>query len=93
MKLIYSKQAVADLDRLRAFIAEHDPDAASRVTQALITRVDMLREFPQIGVELERNTAPAEIRDMVFGKYVVRYSIHETAVFILRVWHHLEERS
>ncbi|MEO9490955.1 MAG: type II toxin-antitoxin system RelE/ParE family toxin [Marinomonas sp.] len=30
------------------------------------------------------------MRDIIFGKYVVRYSVHASAIIILRVWHGLE---
>jgi len=33
---------------------------------------------------------PDSIRDMIFGKYIVRYSVHTSVIIILRVWHSLE---
>ena len=30
------------------------------------------------------------IRDFIFGKYVVRYTVHGAALVILRIWHHYE---
>lgn len=93
MKLVYAREAVADLIRLRRFIAEHDPGAAARVGKTLVTRIEQLRRFPQMGIAVEQALPPAEIRDMVFGNYVVRYSVHEGAVAILRIWHHYEDRN
>lgn len=92
MRLVYSREAVNDLIRLRAFIAEKDPGAAARVAQTLIARIAQLGQFPHMGVEVERAASPADIRDMVFGDYIVRYSVHEQALAILRVWHHYEDR-
>lgn len=93
MKLIYSREALADLVRLRAFIAENDPSAAARVAAALVKRVKLLRQFPQMGRIVEQATPPADVRDMVFGNYIVRYSVHTRAVAILRVWHHFENQN
>ncbi|HEX7326432.1 MAG TPA: type II toxin-antitoxin system RelE/ParE family toxin [Rhodanobacteraceae bacterium] len=93
MKLVYAREAVADLVRLRHFIATHDPGAAQRVGRELVRRIEHLRRFPEMGARVERAREPADIRDMVFGNYVVRYSIHARAIAILRVWHHFEERS
>lgn len=93
MKQIYSTQAVADLDRLRAFIAEKNPHAAQRVGQDLVERLENLRSFPRIGVSVPSAPDPDSIRDMVFGKYIVRYSLHTEAVIVLRIWHHYEDRS
>lgn len=32
---------------------------------------------------------PDSIRDMIFGKDVIRYSVHVSVTIILRVWHEL----
>lgn len=92
MKLVYSEQAVADLVRLRMFIAEKDPLAAARVAAELVSRVQNLCLFPEIGRVVELAPEPKVMRDMIFGKYVARYTIHSEAVVILRVWHHYESR-
>lgn len=93
MKLIYSEQAVGDLRRLRAFIAEHDPSAAARVAEELLTRLDLLRRFPAMGRRVEQAPDPETVRDVVFGAYVIRYLFHGETVAVLRVWHHLEART
>ena len=92
MRLVYSEEAVADLTRLREFVAEHNPTAAARIARELIDRIDHLRRFPEMGHRVERAPDPEAVRDMVFGTYVVRYLVHGGTVAILRVWHHLEHR-
>ncbi len=32
------------------------------------------------------------ISDLIIGNYIVRYLIHQKQVYILRVWHHKEDR-
>jgi plasmid stabilization system protein ParE len=91
MRLVYSREAVADLTRLRAFIAENDPSAAARIAAELVTRIDNLCRFPHIGVAVSHAPPPVEVRDMVFGKYRVRYAVHGEAISILRIWHHYED--
>ena len=49
MRLVYSEEAVTDLVRLRAFIAEKDSLAAARVAAELIARIENLRLFPTMG--------------------------------------------
>lgn len=92
MKLVYSEEAVADLVRLRAFIAEKDPSAAARVAAEIIARVENIRLFPEIGRSVALAPEPKVVRDAVFGKYIVRYAAHAEAVVILRIWHHYENR-
>jgi plasmid stabilization system protein ParE len=93
VRLVYSEQAVADLERLRAFIAEHNPDAASRIGAELVERIEHLRLFPEMGRRVEEAPEPDTVRDAIFGSYVVRYVFHGRTVAILRVWHHYESRS
>lgn len=92
MKLVYSEESVAELVRLRAFIAEKDPLAAAHVATELIARIENLHLFPTAGRAVELAPDPKVIRDAVFGKYVIRYATHTETVVILRIWHHYEDR-
>lgn len=88
MKLAYSQEAVVDLVRLRDFIANNDPTAAARFAADLVARIDGLRAFPEMGHSVSQAPEPDSIRDFIFGKYVVRYMAHGSALVILRIWHH-----
>ena len=90
MNLVYSQDAIADLTRLRHFIADNDPTAAARIAADLVARIDSLCAFPEMGRSVSQAPNPDSIRDFIFGKYVVRYTVHGTALVILRVWHHYE---
>ena len=90
MKLVYSQDAIADLTRLRTFIAENDPAAASRIAADLVTRINSLCAFPEMGRSVPQAPVPDSIRDFIFGKYVVRYTVRGGALVILRIWHHYE---
>ena len=92
MKLIYSEESVADLVRLRAFIAEKDSLAAARVATELTARIETLRLLPTMGRAVELAQAPKAIRDAVFGKYVIRYATHTETIVTLRIWQHYEDR-
>lgn len=90
MKLVYTDDAIDDLQRLKEFIAAHNPPAAARVAAELFGKIESLLDFPQIGAPVEVALVPDSIRDMVFGKYIVRYSLHANVIVVLRVWHGLE---
>lgn len=85
MKVVYTVEAVEDLKRLRQFIAEHNPAAARRIAAELVAKVKLLADFPAIGVPVAMAPLPESLRDMVFGNYVVRYSVHSNAIIILRL--------
>jgi plasmid stabilization system protein ParE len=90
VKLVYTDETIEDLKRLREFIAIHNPSAASRVAAELVGKIELLPDFPKMGTPVDLTPVPDSVRDMIFGKCVVRYSVHASAVIILRVWHALE---
>lgn len=92
MNLFYSAEALTDLARLRAFIAKHDPQAASRVARDLVKRIKNLQKFPEMGVSVPEAPDPNAVRDFAIGQYIVRYAIHAETLFILRIWHGRENR-
>jgi plasmid stabilization system protein ParE len=90
VKLVYTDEAIDDLKRLREFIEVHNPSAAAKIAAELVSKIELLPDFPKMGTPVEIAPVPDSVRDMVFGKYVVRYSLHASAIIILRVWHGLE---
>ena len=90
MKRVYTEDAVADLIRLREFIAVHNPHAAARMASELVNKIELLPDFPELGVSVRQAPDPASLRDIIFGQYIVRYSVHADTIIILRVWHSLE---
>lgn len=92
MRLVYSVETIADLIRLRAFIAAHDPNAAARIADELVTRLALVCRFPAMGKSVQLAPDPEIVRDAILGKYVVRYTIHPSSIVVLRIWHELEDR-
>ncbi|HEY4583852.1 MAG TPA: type II toxin-antitoxin system RelE/ParE family toxin [Lysobacter sp.] len=92
MRLIYSPEAVQDLARLRQFIAEKDPTAATRTAAELVARIEQLLTFPEMGRPVLQCPEPGAVRDFVFGSYIVRYTVHPSALAILRIWHQIEHQ-
>jgi len=90
MKLFYTPEAIDDLQKIRAFIEEKNPQAASRIGKGLVLRISELLQFPYAGKEVAKAPRPNIIRDQIVGKYVVRYLVADQAVYILRIWHHKE---
>ena len=92
MKLSYSREAIGDLIRLREFIATKNPMADQKIAKTIRKGISQLKTFPYLGVEVEQAPNPEMIRDLIIGNYIVRYLIHAKQIYILRVWHHKEER-
>ncbi len=85
--------AKSDLQRLYDFITPHNPIAAARAVQTIITSVEQLAEFPEAGAPW---TPDSRYRELVipFGAraYIARYRVLQERVIIVRVWHGLEDR-
>ena len=85
-KIIFSPQAIADLESAVRFIAKDNPDAAARVGNALIDRVSILENFPLVGSPYPKRLGG---RKLVSRPYIIYYRprLDENFVDILRYWH------
>ena len=91
MELRWTSKALADLVRLHNFLAQVNPEAASRVVQSLSVVPERLLEHPRLGRKLDR-FAPLEVRRLIAGNYEVRYEIAVDTIYVLRIWHTREAR-
>ena len=65
MNVIYSAEALDDLKRLREFIALHNPSAAIRIASELVSKIEHLSTFPELGTEVKQAPSPKVIRNIV----------------------------
>ncbi|TRW17591.1 type II toxin-antitoxin system RelE/ParE family toxin [Glacieibacterium frigidum] len=91
MKLIWTPEALEDVERLVDFLLPVAPAAAARVRERLTTAPQRLIDFPRIAAPL-RKFAPAEIRRLIVGDYEVRYQLVEDVIRVLSVYHTREDR-
>lgn len=89
MQLRFTRSSSRDLTRLRDFIARHDPRAAAKVSKRLGRTIRLLRDQPGLGQAVDELP---DVRELVAGDYVVRYTVRDECVVILRVWHGRENR-
>ncbi len=85
-KIIFSPEAIADLEAAVRFIARDNPDAAARIGNLLIDRVAILENFPLIGSRYPKRPG---VRLLVARPYVIfyRYIPEENCIHLLRYWH------
>jgi plasmid stabilization system protein ParE len=94
VNVVVTTEALADLDRLRTFLATRNPKAARRAVSFLVQSIGSLDIFPARG----QPSRIADVRELTvpFGRsaYVIRYAhtIGSDQVVILRIWHGREER-
>ena len=91
-RLIWSPQALLDVQRLYRFLAARNIDAARRAIKALRHGVKVLEHQAAIGRPIE--DMPEEFREWLidFGDsgYVARYRVESNVVVILAVRHQKE---
>lgn len=92
MKVRWTGKAVADLERLHAFLRPVAPDAAARVVAQLARAPDRLVEFPRLGERLDAYQ-PREVRRIIVGDHELRYEIASATIIVLRLWHCRERRA
>jgi toxin ParE1/3/4 len=94
VKLIVSLEAMADIERLRDFLADKNQDAARRAVVALTGAIESLTTLPDRG----RPSGMPGMRELIvpFGSssYILRYAHDPEAheLIVVRVWHGREER-
>ena len=91
MKVKYSPESLADLERVVEFLESENLYAARRVAIDLQKAVDRLKQFPQIGLPVLKAPDPEQIRDLYVGHYTARYLIANETIYILRIWHNKED--
>jgi toxin ParE1/3/4 len=87
-KIVWSQQARDDLQAIVLFIAQDNPAVAESFGYQLMSKVDLLMQFPLAGrVVPEENDET--IREIVFRPYRIIYKVmpDEQIIGIARVWH------
>jgi plasmid stabilization system protein ParE len=93
MKLEWSDQALADLDRFAEFLHREHPSLAPIVATEIIDKAQVLSEHPQLGRPLAGRQEYRQIVLQVLGAaYVFQYRFHGQRLVVLRVFHGREAR-
>jgi toxin ParE1/3/4 len=88
MQVSFTALALADIEHIRAYIANDNPSAAARMAAALIDAADRLSANPRLG----RLGAVSGTFEVVVRPYVLVYEINRAEIVILRVWHGRQRR-
>lgn len=91
MELKWTGKALSDLARRYEFLAPVNRGAAARTVQSLTAAPTNLLANLRIGERLEE-FEPREIRRILVGHYEMRYEIHESTIYVLRLWHTRDDR-
>ena len=89
MTVIFSPEARADLQHIRNYISQDNPQAASRMAVELIAACDRLELFPERG----RPGKKRGTRELTtVWPYVIVYRVRPDGIDIVRIWHGRQNR-
>jgi addiction module RelE/StbE family toxin len=85
MKLVWTKQAIADLNFAYDYIAETAPDAAEAIIERIEKSLESLRQFPEMG----RPGRVKDTREVVVPRtpFILPYRVRKNRIEILAVLH------
>lgn len=91
VKIKWSVSAQSNLDRLHDFLGQHDLGLADETLDRIVDGAASLADFPRRGQRLSefRGVSVHEFRT---GQYLIRYSIGDHQLNILRCFHVREDR-
>ncbi len=94
IKIKWLSEALADIERLYAFLHKKNPIAAARAAKAILEGSGFLKSMPDAGRPMEDDTGRREwFIPFGAGAYVLRYMRDEDdTLVVIRVWHSKESR-
>lgn len=87
-KIIWSEQARDDVQAVVLFIARDNPQVAESFGYRLMSKVDVLAQYPEFGrVVPEENDK--NVREIIFPPYRIIYQVlrERDVIAIARIWH------
>ena len=90
VKLIWTDQAIDDLQNIGDYIAENSEKYAKLTVRRLFERVEILKQFPNAGrIVPEQNEE--QVRELIEGSYRIIYERFDDRINILTVYHSSRE--
>lgn len=90
-QVVYSTEALADLERIVEFLLETSPDAASAAVEQIRTAVSILGAHPRIGRRIDAHMRELVITHGASGYLALyRHELRHEVIRVLRIRHQRE---
>ena len=86
VKIVWSEEALKDIEEIISFISKDSELYAVNFASKIISAVETLRVFPEIG-RIVPEYADPKIREIIYRNYRIVYQIEERAADIITVSH------
>lgn len=90
MDLVFTDEAIVDLEYIHRFLIEAEVANHQHIVEDIISGADSLLVFPRLGVQVQQADTNDTVRDYYYKNFVLRYLIRTSRISILRVWHQRE---
>jgi len=78
--------AIADMQEIKAYITEDNPEAAEKMGTAIYSKIEKLADFPEMGVSLgAKINIKTDYHFLVCGVYLIFYKIEGEFVSVYRI--------
>ena len=85
--MIWSTEALVDMETIYDFLAEHSQQAAQNVIEKILSRISQIEIFPESGAtQLRLKNPDKEYRYLVEGNYKIIYKITGQQAYIATVF-------
>ena len=91
MKVIVSPRAQRDFAAQVQWLSEHSPRTGRRAVTRIVEVLDLLSEFPDLGVEIASAVREKQVQ---FGRdgFVIRYRRTGGTIIVQRIFHSRQNR-
>lgn len=87
MRIEWSLRARADIRDLKAYIAKDSPYYALRFAERVISAVEKLKTFPQIGRVVPEADGRKDVREVIYQGYRIIYLVQPELISIVTIFH------
>ena len=85
-KIRINPAVIADVQEIITYIAEDNPEAASKMGDNIFSKIEKLADFPEMGTSLSSKiNIQTDYRFLVCGVYLIFYKIEGEFVSVYRV--------
>lgn len=91
MKVVLSPRAELDFEAQVQWLKEHSPDVGRRAATQIVETLNLLSDFPRLGVAVGRGVREKHIQFDRDG-FVLRYRINGQTLRVLRILHGRQAR-
>jgi toxin ParE1/3/4 len=85
-RVIWTRQAVEDVEAIKAFVARDSERYAGLLAERLVAAVDRLELFPHSG-RMVPEVGDNSLREVIYGDYRLVYRLKAESVEIVTIYH------